>query len=265
MKPPKAHFDSLPSTASSFRIYLQTELARRCSTNRQYSLRSFALQLDVDHSTLSQVLRGKRRLTPQMVAKFGRMLNLPVEDIKAFVDHEEMVKSGGTVAAVMVQQLTIDAVRLLSETHHQSILELLQLESFRPDVRWIARVLNSEPDEVNIALSRLLRLGLLEMSTPERWIDKSEGLVKDRNDFAAQVIRKLSERVRKISAAADDSGVDERPRPIRVRMNKSQLDSVLGFIEKMRGYAGDDTSDGGDERPFELTINHLAVSRAGKR
>ncbi|MBV9960482.1 MAG: TIGR02147 family protein [Acidobacteria bacterium] len=186
--------------ASGFRLYLQTELARRCSHNRQYSLRSFALQLDVDHSTLSQVLRGKRRLTTQMIEKFGRRLNLSQEDIEAFVAQAELMKSGKTVMASMAQQLTLDAVQLLSDTRHQSILELLQLEYFRPDVRWIARVLNTAPDEVNIALSRLLRLGLLEMATPDRWLDKSDSLCRDRNDFAAQVIRKLSEQVRKLSA-----------------------------------------------------------------
>ena len=49
------------SRTTSFRLFLQQELARRCSRNSQYSLRSFALQLDKDHSTLSQLLRQLQR------------------------------------------------------------------------------------------------------------------------------------------------------------------------------------------------------------
>lgn len=133
-----------------------------------------------------------------MIEKFGRRLNLSQAEIEAFVAHAELMKAGKSDMARMAHQLTLDAVRLLSDTIHQSILELVQLEYFRPDVRWIARVLNTEPDEVNIALSRLLRLGLLEMATPDRWLDKSESQIKDRNDFAAQVLRRLSEQVHKL-------------------------------------------------------------------
>jgi hypothetical protein len=47
--------------------------------------------------------------------------------------------------------------------YHFAILELTRLQDFQPDSRWIARVLGLNPDEVNIALARLMRLGLLEM------------------------------------------------------------------------------------------------------
>jgi transcriptional regulator with XRE-family HTH domain len=47
----------------TFRTVLQTERERRRAVNPRYSLRSFARDLSVDHSTLSQILRGKRRLT----------------------------------------------------------------------------------------------------------------------------------------------------------------------------------------------------------
>jgi len=40
-----------PTPETSFRLYLQSELARRCARNSQYSLRAFALHLDLDHST----------------------------------------------------------------------------------------------------------------------------------------------------------------------------------------------------------------------
>ncbi len=55
-----------------------------------------------------------------------------------------------------------------------AILELTRRQGFRPDSRWIARELRVTVDEANIALQRLLRLELLEMVSPDRWIDISE-------------------------------------------------------------------------------------------
>jgi hypothetical protein len=72
-----------------------------------------------------------------------------------------------------VRQLARDAAEVLADVHHAAILELVALEHFRPDSRWIARVLGLSPDRVNIALQRLLRLGLLEMSGRDRWVDCS--------------------------------------------------------------------------------------------
>src|SRR5215470_6437173 len=80
--------NSEPLRSSGFRLYLQSELARRCSSNPQYSLRSFALQLGINHSTLSQLLRGKRVMTPRMVEALGERLGLRNEEIEAFAERE---------------------------------------------------------------------------------------------------------------------------------------------------------------------------------
>ena len=43
--------------------FLRRELARRSERNSRYSLRAFARDLDCDHATLSQWLRGKRPMS----------------------------------------------------------------------------------------------------------------------------------------------------------------------------------------------------------
>lgn len=62
---------------------------------------------------------------------------------------------------------------MLSVWHHYAILELIQIQGFQTDSRWIANTLGIAVGDVNIALQRLLRLGLLEMAGPNRWRDKS--------------------------------------------------------------------------------------------
>jgi hypothetical protein len=71
------------------------------------------------------------------------------------------------------RQLDLDTFQFLSAWHHCAILELVAVQGFKTDVRWIAEVLGIGTDDVNIALQRLLRLGLLQMPTRKLWIDKS--------------------------------------------------------------------------------------------
>ena len=126
----------------SFRRYLQAELARRCAQNQRYSLRAFARTLGVDHSTLSQILRGKRNLTPTVIERFGRKLGLDAETRARFA-----------VEPHRRPAVREDVVRLLADWEHGAIVELAQLDCFQPDSRWIARVLGITADAVNIALN----------------------------------------------------------------------------------------------------------------
>src|SRR5262249_31139209 len=222
------------SPSSGFRLYLQSELARRCSSNPQYSLRSFALQLGINHSTLSQLLRGKRALTSRMIETLGARLGLRPEEIKTFVARER--QAGATVVSREIQLLTMETVALLSDGSHRSILELTTLEEFVPDARWIARTLDLTVDEVNMALSRLTRLGLLEMFEPNRWIDRSGARVVGNDGFAGRVINRLSEQVRRLAAAPaeDQQAPAIESTAVRVGISAAKLPAVMNLIKRLR-------------------------------
>ncbi len=51
-----------------------------------------------------------------------------------------------------------------------AILALTRTADFHADSRWIARTLGVSVDEVNVALQRLLRLGLLQLKTRCAWV-----------------------------------------------------------------------------------------------
>ena len=155
--------------STSFRIFLaeRFEAARR--RNPRYSLRAFARQIKIDHATLSQVLRGRRPLTPKSIRRIGSQLGLSEQLISFYAK-----RPGSTKDAVRAEplQLSLDAFHVISDWYHHAVLELIHTKDFRPDSRWIAKSLGLTVNEVNIALQRLLRLGLLQMSGP-KWLDKS--------------------------------------------------------------------------------------------
>jgi hypothetical protein len=51
------------SAAIRLRTILDREFMRRKQVNPRYSLRAFAKSVDIEHSTLSQLMRGRRALT----------------------------------------------------------------------------------------------------------------------------------------------------------------------------------------------------------
>jgi uncharacterized protein (TIGR02147 family) len=194
------------STApGTFRLYLQAELARRCAGNPQYSLRAFARHLGIDHATLSQLLRCKRRFTRDTIERLGNRLGLDAHVLADYIACEDQTghlrRSAGALQEV--QQLAHDTANLISDWYHLSILELLQLPQFQADSRWIARVLGITPDEVNIAVTRLVRLGLLQMRACDRWVANSATVATSMSEFARTTIERLLEQVDKLLATAE--------------------------------------------------------------
>ena len=127
--------------AVTFRAVLTTEFGRRRSANARYSLRSFARDLAADHSTLSQILRGKRRLTGRNVRAFGRRLRLPATQI---AEHCALENESAVLAA-------------------------LDRANVKADSRWLASVVGIPLDEVNVTLQRLLRKRIVTMTARAQW------------------------------------------------------------------------------------------------
>ncbi len=224
-------------SVGSFRGFLQAELARRCARNPRYSLRSFARHLGVDHSTLSQILRGKRPLTARAIEAYGQRLAVSPDQVRAYVAREQRFGSTEMTTLREVQQLTHDTANLIGDWYHYAILELTRLREFRPDTRWIARVLGISPDQVNIALQRLLRLKLLDMKSRNRWVDTSGDTVASLDAFSQVAVRRLFEQVRELSLSAARRAPagfhDHSSATLAVSTNR--LPEALARIARFRG------------------------------
>jgi uncharacterized protein (TIGR02147 family) len=142
--------------------------------NPRFSLRSFAKQLGIDHSTLSQVLRSRRRLSARALEAVGKSMGLSEEAIRAYAQSlKKKLNSKSVSEDIRSFRFDLDTFQLLSVWYHYAILELIQVQGFTTDSRWIGNTLGIAVEDVNVALQRLLRLGLLEMSGRDCWIDKS--------------------------------------------------------------------------------------------
>jgi len=148
-----------PDVTGSFRIHLQNTLANHCALNPRYSLRAFARRLGIDHSTLSQMLRGRRPFSDKTIRAFGRKLRLGAEQVDGFIAYEQLFPSNHAPDEIDIQQ---------------RILELAARDNFRPDVAWIAREIEAPVEAIHVALTQLLALDLLRMEDRDRWTVSKE-------------------------------------------------------------------------------------------
>jgi plasmid maintenance system antidote protein VapI len=96
------------SAAIRLRTILAAEFARRRTRNPRYSLRAFARSVEVEHSTLSQLLRGERAVTWKSIERLARSLRwmgtslLPLSEEKRFDSREFARQLGVSVDEVNV-------------------------------------------------------------------------------------------------------------------------------------------------------------------
>ena len=123
---------------------LRREYARRVQRNHRYSLRAFGRVVGVDHATLSQWVRGVRPLTPRAIETVGWKLGRVPRELRVSFDADA---------------LDVTSRRILDAVNSNGCLTTPAL----------ARDLGVSIDDINIALQRLLRRGLLQMDAHGSW------------------------------------------------------------------------------------------------
>lgn len=133
-----------------------------------------------------------------MIERICAKLKLDESVTWEFVSREAS-RQTQSVSTVQARELTQDTMSLVTSLRHFAILELVRLSDFRADSRWIARVLGLSVDEVNIALTRLIRLGLLKMAKRDQWTDETGERAHNVDDFTFLAVQRLAERVKALS------------------------------------------------------------------
>jgi hypothetical protein len=163
----------------AFRARLEREFASRKAKNSRFSLRAFATLLGADHSTVAQVMRGTRPAPKESIRSWGRKLGMEREEVAAYIAAEHVPESATLQRQAQLRHWTAEAMSIVEDPIHWEIVQMRpeQLESKK-----IAAQIGATSDKVNIALARLLRLGLLD------------GDYQDESEFKTVALSKIREK-----------------------------------------------------------------------
>ena len=143
--------------------YLNIEFTKRQDINSSYSLRAFARDLEVHASTLSHIMRGKRKLSTSMRNKLLEKLHLDSADGKLLQESASQRSSYTTH--------DIEHFIMLSEWYYDAILELTHTKGFIPSAEFVAEKLNIELSIATKAIERLFESGQLKETPNKKWTD----------------------------------------------------------------------------------------------
>lgn len=149
------------------RRVLNAHFAASKARNGSYSLRAYARKLGVGPASLSEIMRGKRRVSDKRAQHLVQCLSLlPAEEKRVL---------GGAIGLLAndvpkpFEALPEERYRTISDWYHFAILSLAETADFRCDDVWIATRLSLPVDTVAAAIERLAKLDLITLKPDGSW------------------------------------------------------------------------------------------------
>jgi uncharacterized protein (TIGR02147 family) len=237
----------------NFRLFLQEELVKRCRSNPLYSMRGFARDLDIDNSLLSKLLSGKRTIGKRLASKLIGKLELDVRTYKRLLNVSEDEED-----VLSYEQLAIDSFAIISDWHHYAILELLRVENYKSDLKWIATSLGMSAIECRDSVERLIRVELVEQWEDGTLVDVSGGKSTNiSNNMKHGALRKMQKQLlEKSIKCIDEISYEKRNNTsMTMAINTELLPEAVEEITKFRRNMGKLLSSGASkDEVYNLSI-----------
>ncbi|MGA8429060.1 MAG: helix-turn-helix transcriptional regulator [Candidatus Sulfotelmatobacter sp.] len=135
---------------SHFHETLKREFDARRQRNPRYSLRAFAEFLATDHSTLSQIFRGKRRIPASQLRRWGKKMGMTPEAVAVYVAEQHVPDQSIMSRQEQLRHWTAEALAIATDDTHWQIVRVAASRGFCADSRWIARKTAVTVDEVKL-------------------------------------------------------------------------------------------------------------------
>lgn len=201
----------------NYQDYLSYELEKRIQQNHNYSLRAFSRDLNLSPGELSEVLRGKRKLSVKSAQKISSSLGFSdVEEkhllllVNGFYNNEAKIAlAHKSLSDQRKYLLDLEYFKAIEGWYHFAILNLSDCAGFKWNTKYIAKRLGLKVYEVKTAIDRLLKLKLLKRDKAKVYVINE--YVETPSDIPSGSIRNYHRSIlQKSTAALDEQDVNER-------------------------------------------------------
>jgi uncharacterized protein (TIGR02147 family) len=146
---------------------LRQILLKKMKTNPAYSARAFARDIGVSPAFVTMILNGKKSINLNRAVEISQALKLADTEKHALLNatmHESgmdlQVKS--KLDRRELTDLSEEQFTVIADWYHFAIMDLVTTKNFKSDSKWIAKRLSLRPLEVELAIGRLIKVGLLK-------------------------------------------------------------------------------------------------------
>ena len=244
-------------------LWLENILAEKIKKNPQFSLRAFARLVDVSPAVLSRILSGKRKLTFNLATRIADALVLgPIERETLYSFFLNTVEKK-TEEEKNQKELSIDCFNAMKEWYHYGITQLLYLESFKEEPKWIAKMLSISELEAKMAIERLLRLEILDRDENGK-LYRTAAHLSTTTDIASAGIRHFQKQIleKSIESLENDDLLERDITSITIAINEDRLSEAKLEIKKFRLKMAEFLGTGEKTRVYNLGVHLIPLSKS---
>ncbi len=210
---------------NSCREFLETLFLRRKRNNAGYSQRAMARHLRMSPGELSEILRGKRAVTPKTAARIATALSFSEVETNFLIQLAEQerspqINSAGDLSA---KKLNSELFALAGDWFYRALFALTETQGFRWNQKEISKRLGVSEPETRIALEKLKRVGVLSETENGYRLDKRAIVFEE--EYPSEAIRDFHRHIlAKAEQALEFQTVTEREfQGVTLAMNPSLL------------------------------------------
>lgn len=246
--------------------WLESFLSMKLQSNPRYSLRAFSQRVGISPSVLSRVLTGKRNLSFKMAVRISDALVLgPIERselLKMTLKNKDQSPLNEQKKEKHVKDLTIDCFMAMSDWYHYAICQLIYVENFKEDNKWIAKTLGITELEVALAITRLIKLDILDRND-EGALFRTSSHYQTSTDIASAGLRKFQKQIleRAILSLSDDLILDRDVTSITMAINIDKIPEAKIKIKQFRSDMADLLEEGVRTRVYNLGVHLVPLSK----
>jgi uncharacterized protein (TIGR02147 family) len=253
-------------TNTSSQTWLANLLEEKTKRNPLFSMRAFARQVDISPAVLSRVLSGKRKLTFNLAVRIADALLLGPDDRELLYSYY-IKKNTSEMSDEKKQEkeLSIDCFNAMKEWYHYGITQLLYIDNFREDYKWMASMLSISELQAKLAVDRLLRLEILDRDA-NGYLYRTATHLSTTTDIASAGIRHFQKQIleKSIFSLENDELHERDITSITIAINEDKIKEAKAEIKKFRLKMSEFMAEGEKTRVYNLGIHLIPLSKSSK-
>lgn len=245
--------------------WLLNLLAEKGRQNPKFSLRAFSRMVEISPAVLSRVLTGKRKLTFNLAVRIADALLLNPYERETLYSFYLTQNYPDTELENMrrEKEFNLDCFHAMKEWYHYGITQLLYIDTFNDDPKWIAKMLSITELEAKLAVDRLIRLKILNRDENGKMY-KTAAHLSTSTDIATSGIRHFQKQIleKAINSLMNDDISERDITSITIAINESKIKEVKKEIKKFRMKMSEFMSEGEKTRVYNLGIHLIPLSQS---
>ncbi len=252
--------NAVPADAPAY--ILHDEWLKRRAKNTAFSQRAFARFLGISPASLSDILLGKRDLSPKMALQIAQRCELDIHQRKKFLASvlpHDLWDQGGEQAEIF---LTPEEFASICDWEYSAILNIAAFDQNSADTTWMAASLGVPVARVESALEQLIDLNLIEIQ--EGRLLRNDALIRIESDIPSQTIQRFQKQIlEKTAASLEKDSISARDvTAMTMAVNPEKIPEAKRLIAEFQNKLLALMGEGNKSAVYALLVNLIPLTRS---